>query len=156
MITVKRFSIIIFIVCFLAYAPSIVLADGGGNPQPPAGNYQYAPPPYMGNVTVEYAQTCTDQNNISYDGCALLSGTLKKAGKDDEQCVLSRAIFETGVQFSSFVSHTAKDLQGRQMANVGCYGFYEIIAAHSLFYNIDYTLFTVDVIVMEIVPVPPK
>ena len=150
MITTKKlFFLIIFVSCLLALAPSVVLADGGGNPQPPAGNYKYAPPPYKGNVTVVYAQTCLN----GYTGCALLTGTLMKAGNEGIQCVLEDAIFEVGVQPGVFASHTKKDLQGRQIfgPSIGCAGFYEIIAAHSLFYNIDYTLFTVDLIVMEIV-----
>jgi len=150
MITAKRlFFIVIFVSCLLALAPSVIFADGGGNPLPPAGQYKYAPPPYKGNVTVEWVASC----NGGYWGCALLTGTLTKAGNEDIQCVLQDAIFEVGVQPGVFASHTTKDLQGRQIvgAYVGCPGNYEIIAAHSLFYNVDYTLFTVDLIVMEIV-----
>lgn len=154
MSTVKRLFVVIFAAYLLVFSPSIILADGGANPQPPAGNYKYAPPPYMGNVTVEYASSCTDQSGSSYNGCALITGTLKRAGKEGDQFVLCSVIFEVGVNPNSFSSHTAKDLQGRRILgpSIGVPGNYEIIAAHSLFYNVDYTLFTVDLIVMEIVP----
>jgi len=126
--------------------PATLFADGG-NPAPPA-QYKYVPPPYMGNVTVEWKENCD-----GYNGCVFFTGTLKRAGNDGDQWVLTNALWETGVQYPVFANHTAKDLQGRQI--IGYYvsipGLYEIIAAHSLFYNVDHTLFTVDVIVMEIV-----
>lgn len=146
----RLFFIVIFSSCLLAFAPTVVLADGG-NPAPPA-EYKYNPPPYMGNVTVEWEQECI-VNKILYTGCVFFTGALKRAGNEDTQCVFTHALWEAGVQHTVFANHTAKDLQGRQIIgySVGCPGLYEIIAAHSLFYNVDYKLFTVDVIVMEIV-----
>jgi hypothetical protein len=146
----KSGKIVLLLMAVFLTIPATLLADGG-NPAPPA-QYKYNPPPYMGNVTVEWEQKCTVNGNSYYEGCVFFTGTLKRAGTEGDQCVLTYALWETGVQRAVFSNHTAKDLQGRQLIGygLGCSGLYEIIAAHSLFYNYEYTLFTVDVIVMEI------
>jgi hypothetical protein len=147
----KRFFIIVFTTCLLAISPSVVLADGGGNPSPPAGEYKYVPPPYVGNVSVEFSETCLG----SLNGCALLFGTLKRVGRDPADLIqFSGTLYESGVTLIAFQSHTAHDIQGRQIDGPALTppraGIFEIIAAHSLYYSEDKNSFTVDLIVVEI------
>jgi len=146
----KGTKIILLLMAVFLIVPTTLFADGG-NPAPPA-EYKYVPPPYMGNINVEYyAGECIS----GYSGCVYLSGTLKKVGKEGDQCTFANFLWEAGVQQGVFANHTAIDLQGRQLTIAeGCPGLYEIIAAHSLVY-VDNDLFTVDLIVMEIVSVSP-
>jgi len=148
----------ILMTMILALTPSIILAEGGG-PEPPSGwEYKYAPPPYMGNVTLVFEPRYTTPKGTV--GCAYMHPTaidnrLYQAGHPYDYIEFTRAEYECSVYDYQFQSHTPQDIQGRGIDSNYCFGcppgVFTIIAAHNLVYSPDKNSFTVDVIVMRLV-----
>lgn len=140
------------------FTPAMVLAEGG-EPHNCEGFTHYDPPPYFGNVTVDYCEYCQAADGFwscsgsGYWGCAILSGEVVKAGGDSDVINLDGTLYEAGATPNDFLSHTQHDIRGRciigQSMGRDDLGAYEIIGAHSLVYKTQ-TRFTVDVIVMPL------
>ena len=153
MITTKRVFLIIFAACLLAMAPSVILADGGGNPPTVPEGYKYDPPPYLGTVSLEWVPSCTFGDQ-TFDKCVFVYGRLEPAGEKRDPLVFSfpGLLLETGVPLEVFQTHKANDIRTRIIGHPYPYfliGIYEIIGAHRLVYTSD-TLFTVDVVLMKL------
>lgn len=130
----------------LCLNPSIVLAEGG-EPHNCAGLDAFDPPPYMGNVTVDYDTSCDPHPS----GCAFITGTVVQAGTG-VSIDLVEVFYESAVTPDQFSSHTARDIRGRCIEGEilgGGLGNFQIIAAHGLEYESDIR-FTVDIVLMPL------
>ena len=144
----------------LYLTPAIVFAEGG-EPHNCEGYNAYDPPPYFGNVTVNYCEFCTANEDgfwscssgSEFWGCAILSGRVVQAGGDSEVINLNGTLYEAAATTDDFLSHTQHDIRGRCIIGPAMgrndLGAYEIVGAHSLVYKSN-TKFTVDIIVMPL------
>jgi len=136
----------------LCLTPAIVFAEGG-EPHNCEGFNAYDPPPYLGNVTLTWVESCTVGETELY-GCTFLSGEVVQAGGDNDVIDLGGLLYEAAVDHDSqFMTHTQQDIRGRcimgEAMGVSELGAFEIVGAHSLVYK-SQTEFTVDVVIMPL------
>lgn len=124
-------------------------STGFGGAETPCGGTGFVLPAYLGNITAEWVPQC----ETSTSGCVLLYGVLKSTERDYKDITITRKEpkVRPNLDQVSFLSLQPANLLFLQYGlsfdwQGKCYG---VSSANDLSYQSE-TLFTVDVVVMEI------